>query len=298
VALIWLGALLIIGPIAGGLFSKVAAGKQMVDQFAPYMTTDALDRYRSDITTMRKAADDVNHVYATRGVAAGRFPGLDVYRVEATAINDRADALLQRVAAHQRDYDKVAAIGGFDRIPFLIVITGAIAIYAGWVLRYGARHRARPTALLAVVASTIVVLYPFISHFDSGATAGRRMLHGLSPVMTIGQVEQLQSDFVVLVTAVGELDTGFRAVVPPGPAGAPIHALVKQWPAISSDFASLVGTINDNVRNFNALNSLDSLTSGIGVSGLEAFPWMLVGVGVIITTLSVAALPRRRKEPE
>lgn len=296
VALICLGAVLIVGPIAGGLFSKVASGKQMVDQFAPYMTSDTLDRYSSDIATMRAAATGVAHVYATQHVRPGRFPGLDDYRVQATAINDRADSLLRQVRANQSDYQKVAAIGGFDRIPFLIVISGAVAIYAGCVLRFGGRGRARPTALLALVVSAAVAVYPFISSFDSGASAGRRMLHGLSPVMTTGQVRQLQDDFVVLVTAVGELDTSFRAVPQPGTAGHEIHVIVKQWPSISADFASLVGTINDNIRNFNALKSLDSLTSGVGASGLEAFPWMLVGTGVIIAALSAASLPRRRKE--
>lgn len=296
IALIGLGALLIVGPIAGGLFSKVASGKQMIDQFAPYMSSATLDRYGSDITTLRQAAGGVDQVYASQHVAAGRFPGLDDYRAQSAAITARADSLLRQVRATQSDYQKVAGIGGFDRIPFLIVIVGAVAIYAGCVLRFGPGRRARPTALLALGVSAAVALYPFVGSFDSGAIAGRRMLHGLSPVMTHGQVRQLQGDFIVLVTAVGELDTTFADVPQPGPAHTTIHSLVKQWPAISSDLASLVGTINDNIHNFNALQSLDASTSGISVSGLEAFPWMLVGTGAIIATLSAAALPRRRKE--
>jgi hypothetical protein len=221
---------------------------------------------------------------------------LDAYRRNAVTIDGRADALLQRVAATRNDYDKVAAIGGFDRVPFLIVISGAVAIYAGCVLRFGRRGRARPTALLALVVSAAVAIYPFVSNFDRGATAGRRMVDSLSPVMTAGQVRQLQNDFVVMVTAVGEMDTSFSAVPKPGLAATRIHDLVKEWPTVSADLASLVGTINDNIGNFNALERLDSLTDGVGVSGLEAFPWMLVGAGAIIAVLSAASLPRRRKE--
>jgi hypothetical protein len=268
----------------------------MIDQFAPYMTPDTLARYESDITTLRNGAAGVDAVYARQRIAAGRYPGLDDYRHSATDINDRAAALLNRVSASQRDYRQVAKIGGFDRIPFLIVISGAVAVYGGCVLRFGRRGRARSTALLVVVASAAVALYPFISSFESGAVGGRRMLRALAPVMTTGQVRQLQDDFIVVVTAVGELDTTFRAVPALGPADVAIHTLVKQWPSVSSDLASLVGTINDNVSNFNALHSLDSLTSGVGVSGLEAFPWLLVGIGATTATLSIAALPRRQKE--
>ena len=82
VALLCLGVLLVVGPIVGGLFSKVAAGKQMIDQFAPYMTSDSLARYDSDIATMRDGAAGVNEVYAAQHVASGRFPGLDQYRLQ------------------------------------------------------------------------------------------------------------------------------------------------------------------------------------------------------------------------
>ena len=296
VVLLCLGALLVLGPIAGGLFSKVAAGKQMIDQFAPYLTADSLAHYDADLTVLSNGAGGVDTVYRTQHVASGRFPGLDEYQVKAGAIDARAQDLLRRVTAAQPDYRKVADIGGFDRIPFLIVISGAVAVYGGCVLRFGARGRDRSTALLVVAVSALVVIYPFISNFETGATAGGRMLRALSPVMTSTQVRQLQDDFIVLVTAVGELDTSFSAVPHAGPAATEIHTLVAQWPTVSADLASLVGTIEDNISNFHALQDLDSLTSGIGVSGLEAFPWFLVGVGALSAALSVAALSRRKKE--
>lgn len=296
VLLIVLGAVLVLGPIIGGLFSKVAAGKQMIDRFAPHMTQDALARYSGDVATIRSGAAGVKAVYASQDVSPARFPGLDQLNAQAGAITDRADALLDRVAAARPDYDKVSEIGGFDRVPFLIVISGAVAIYAGCVLRFGGRRRAKGTALLVSAVSAVVALYPFVSGFGDGASAGHRMLRDLSPVMTAGQVSQLQDDFIVLVTAVGELDTSFAAVPRSGQPAAQIHGLVEQWPAVSSDLATLVGTINDNITNFNALKSLDGLAGGDDASGLEAFPWALVGIGAVSALLSVAALPRRTKE--
>jgi hypothetical protein len=114
--------------------------------------------------------------------------------------------------------------------------------------------------------------------------------------MTPDQVRHLQDDFIVLVNADGDLSTTFRSVPRSGQSAGAVNTLVKRWPGISSDLASLVGVINDNIGNFNALENLDALPRGVGLSGLEAFPWLLVGIGVVSAGLAVAALPRRGKE--
>jgi hypothetical protein len=296
VALLLLGAALTLGPIVGGLFSKVASGKQMFDQFAPHMEADALARYRADLGTLRNAAGAVDTVYAEQTVAAGRFPGLDAYRRQARAIDRRSSTLLDRVNRAEPDYRRTAKIGGFDRIPFLVVLYGIVAIYGGCVLLFGGRGRARTAAALVVLASVAFAAYPFVSDLNGGTHAGQRMLHSFAPFMTHGEVRQLQRDFVVLVTAVGELDTGFRAVPQTGQPATDVAALVNGWPGISSDLASLVGTINDNIRNFDALDSLDSTTRHLGVGGLAGFPWLLVGAGILGAALAVGAVPRRRRE--
>jgi len=296
VALLALGVVLVVGPIVGGLFSKVASGKQMIDRFAPHMEADALARYGTDLATLRQAAGAVDTIYAQQAVVAGRFPGLDAYRGEAGAIDRRASTLLERVSRAEPDYRRTADIGGLDRIPFLVVLYGMAAIYGACVLLFGGRGRARSAVALMVLASVALTAYPFVSDLNRGTRSGQRMLHSFAPFMTHAEVRQLQRDFVVLVTAVGELDTGFRAVPQTGPPAADVAALVDGWPRISSDLAALVGTINDNIGNFNALDDLNTLTRSVGVSGLQGFPWLLVGAAVLGATLSVAATPRRRKE--
>ncbi len=143
VVLVLLGVMLAIGPIVGGLFSKIASGKQMIDQFAPHMEADALARYGTDLQTLRAAAAAVDTIYAQQGVATGRFPGLDLYRRQASEIDRHATALLNRVERAEPDYRRIAKIGGFDRIPFLIVLYGIALIYGACVLLAGTRGRAR-----------------------------------------------------------------------------------------------------------------------------------------------------------
>jgi hypothetical protein len=296
--LLVLGGLLVIGPIVGGLFSKAAAGQQMIDQFAPYMEAGSLSRYGADLVTLRRGASGIDAVYRRQHVAEGRFPLLDDFRGQSTAILDRASALLDLVSAAKPDYERVDEIGGFDRMPFMIVLGGLVAFCGGCVLLAGTAGRARRAAVLVVLAAAALGTYPFVGGLYGGAPAGHRMLHSLAPVMTTGEVRQLQGDFVVLVEAVGELETSFRGVAQPGTAATDVATLVDKWPTISSDLASLVGVIEDNIGNFNALQDLDGLTRGVRVPGFVAFPWMLLGAGTASAALSIAGWPRSRKETQ
>ncbi len=295
-ALLALGVVLTFGPIVGGLFAKVASGKQLIDQFAPHMEADALARDNTDIARLRRGAAGVDGVYLRQRLPEGRFPILDEYRRQASGIDGRATNLLDRVEAAGPDYRRVAAIGGFDRVPFLIVACGLVAIYGSCVLLFGRRNRARWAVGLMMLAGAALSMYPFLSDLRTGAHAGERLLPQLAPVMTRENVRQLQRDFVVLVEADGELETGFRKVPRNATAAAGITAMVNAWPTISSDLASLVGVINDNIHNYNELEQLDALPRRVGLSGLAGLPWLLVGVGSACAGLSVAALPRRRKE--
>lgn len=294
--LLVLGILMVFGPIVGGMFAKTAAGNQMIDQFAPYMQSSALARYDRDVQTIEKAAVGVGAIYRQQHIAYGRFSGLDTFRSDSTAIVERASFLLHQVKGAQADYQQVSRIGGFDRIPFLIVACGLVEIYGACVLLAGRRSRAKSAAVLVVLASVALGAYPFISNLSDGAQAGQRMLHSLAPVMTPHKVRQLQEDFIVLVNVDGELSTTFRRVPQPGPADIGVTTFVRHWPNISSDLASLVGAVDDNISNYNALDDLDRLTRDVGLSGLGAFPWVLVGIGAVGASLALGAFPRRQKE--
>jgi hypothetical protein len=294
--LLVLGTALVLGPIVGGVFSKVASGQQLVDAFAPHLTLDSLDRYDGDLKTLREGATALTTVYGEQAIPKGRYPGLDDYRVEAPGIDARATTLLTRIRGAEPDYRKVADIGGFDRVPFLLVTTGLALAYAGGVLlgvhRGGRRQRAAGAAVLALAAGAALIAYPLLSSLPSGTRAGERLQHALAPLMTTQTVRAEQDDFVVLVTAVGELDTAFRAVQRSGQPGARLTALDQSWPAISSDLATLVGAINDNLHDYRQLVALDDTTSSLGFSGLIALPWFLVGAGGLSVAAALAALAR------
>lgn len=277
VALVLLGLVVLVGIVASGLFSTVAGGQQMIDELAPHVTVDALDRYDADVATLGSGADAVR----AAGVPAGDFPGIERWLDQESAIDTRATDLLALVRAAEPDYQEAASISGFDRVPLLVAAVALAAVATGIALARRARTGAVVPQLLL---SALLVAYPFLGHLWTGASSTSAVLESFEPVMTQSEVRALQQDFVVLVHAVGELDTGYRATPEAAAAGPEVKRLVEQWPAVSSDLAELVGTVNDNLDRYAALSSLPAFT---------IVPWVLVALGLLTASLAVAALPRR-----
>lgn len=296
-ALVILGLILVVVPVAAGLFGKVAAGQQLLTVFQPHLQPDALSRYQADLATVSAGREAVVRTYARDRLATGRFPGLDAWRsAHGAAIQPRAQSLLTTVEEAVPDYTSVQRIGGFDRIPFLIVGAGLGLTYAGVVLVAGRRRNYRPALALALGSSAALITFPFLSGLSAHSSAAVRLLHRLEPVVTRTEVLALQHDFVTLVTAEGEVDTQFRAIATGAEDRRALTRLRTQWPQISSDLAGLVGDLNDSIADLRALKSLNAL--GGPWPGFQTLPWVLVGAGAIGAALVAASIPRTLHRPK
>jgi hypothetical protein len=109
VVLLVLGGLLVLGPIAGGMFAKVASGNQLIDEFEPHLEADALARDEVDLEVLRRGAAAIDRVVVAAQVPEGEFPGVDQYRRTAAAIDGRASGLLDRIVSAEPDYRRVAS---------------------------------------------------------------------------------------------------------------------------------------------------------------------------------------------
>ncbi|MFT4042719.1 MAG: hypothetical protein QM673_06100 [Gordonia sp. (in: high G+C Gram-positive bacteria)] len=293
--LLIIGIILVVAPLAGGLFSDVAAGKQMLDEFSPRLQAAQLDSYRDDVTLLRDAATGLSRVYAAQSIPSGAYPAIDDYRAQSPAILRRADDLLARITSGVPNYRRVAAIGGFDRIPLLLLAVGTALIIAGSTLLFGRSTHARRAWSAAGIAGLVLVAYPWVGGLVAAGNSGEQMLRTLAPVMTAANVRTLQNDFVVVVTAVGVLDTEFTKVHTTGTDGAAINALRTNWPRVSGDLADLVGTVNNNLDNYDALRALDAVSRPVGISGFVGLGWLLLTLGLLIALVAAAGLIRQRR---
>jgi hypothetical protein len=290
VALIGLGAVLIVAPFALGLFGKVASGQQLLDRFTPLLTDDSLARFDADLALLRDGAVTVGRVGDQYGVPADRYPGVAAYRAAAPGIDERGTALIGSVRAGTTDFDRLAAVGGFDRLPLILVIAGiAFAVGGVAVLRSDARG-ARIGAVAAAVAGAGLVAFAASSGVLATAGPAQALVDRFAPIMNEAQVRTLQTDFVAVVGAVGEIDTGYPGVRVEPPEATELAQLKTGWPQASRDLADLVGQINDNIDNYRALVSLGRLSPIPGTTGWQVLPAVCIGAGVAGIVLAAAGL--------
>ena len=172
----------------------------------------------------------------SRGSPPAGSPSSMSYR--ATGIDDRPalDGLLARVTAAEPDYRKRRRHRRVRSNPVPVVLAGMVAIYGGCALLASGRQRARSAVALVVLAAAAIALdrreRPVQGHPGRGADVARP-----GPVMTSGEVRQLQDDFVVLVRPSASSTRPSARSPSAGPAADGSSSWSSAWPTISSDLA-------------------------------------------------------------
>lgn len=299
VLVLLLGAVLTIAPLAGGMFYPAAQGQAMIGAFEPYMTTDRLDGFRADLDRLAVARAATVRLDAANRIDAGRFPQVAGFQTRYGDIDADMTGLLDRIDSARGDFGNLAAMRPLDVIPFVPVGAGLLLIGAGvWGLRRGHTVPGRIGAAALVLAVAVgLVAYPVATSMVSHSRAASPLLDRFDGVVTAEKVRDVQDYFVVLVGAVGQIDSSYRTAVDTPVSSradlAGVDDLSASWQRMSSDFAGLIGTLNDNVKNYAGVARLDHRTDALGVGAFALLPWFLIGSGVLAGLLgAVGALGR------
>ena len=153
-----------------------------------------------------------------------------------------------------------------------------------------ARGALVPFAVLLVGAGMIA--FPFATSMFDRAPDGARMISAFRPYMQTARLAAYQAD-------VGELNQGFTQAAAKGPALLAPHATAaaaaarfaagnpqlvqfeQQWPEIDSTLKGLLGTMQSNRANYQAVASLPRFTM---------LPWFFIVPGSILAALAAVAL--------
>ncbi len=156
----------------------------------------------------------------------------------------------------------------------------------------GARSRgaAAPAAVLLIGATLIV--FPFATGMFQRAPKGARMIAAFAPYMRPARLASYDLD-------VRQLDEGFTEAAAKGPSLLSPHAgsatarrqfgasdpeliqFEQQWPQTHETLTRLLGTIQGNRGNYEAVAALPRFT---------LFPWFFIVPGAILVLLAAAAL--------
>jgi hypothetical protein len=168
-------------------------------------------------------------------------------------------------------------------------VSGIAAARAGQSLP--PRRRWPLLALLAVGAGLIAV--PVITQMSDRAPKGADMISAFEPYMQPERVESFKRDLRDVAAYTGELDNQIPATLYPdaaSPAAARQKVLEKnaqiaifsqQWKDVDKTFDDLLGRIQRNEDNYQAVASLPSF---------NLFPWFFLIPGALLIVLAAAGL--------
>lgn len=137
-----------------------------------------------------------------------------------------------------------------------------------------------PVAALALGIG--LLLAPVIFQMFSRAPGGGRMLDDFAPYMTNEVIGGFSDDLALIDTAVTAVEPAAGGVAS-DVRTTYFDELATSWPGIYEDMGGMLTTMEGNLDNFGAVQSLPPF---------PLFPWFFVGPGVMIVAFAVWALRR------
>jgi hypothetical protein len=282
VAILVIGVGLALAPLGFQMFSRAPAGGDMLDDFAPFMTDERLDRFTADLATIQAARDEA----ATFDLDPDRYPRASAFVARYPDIDEDMSSMLADIRASIPDYDGVAALPPFALFPFFFVAPGVLlAVAAVWALRRDGRQPlGRPRAIALVALGIGLIAAPIVFQMFTRAPGGAAMIDSFQPLMQRDRVTEIQGYFLVIGSGEAELRNQVVPDVEAAGGTAPASAaLTAEWQGISSGMAPMIGAMADNLDAFDGIAALPPF-------GL--FPWFFVIPGVLVLGLvRVASRP-------
>lgn len=270
-----IGLGLALAPAIFSMFSRAPAGGQMISEFKPYMRAGTLDAFGADLNLIDAAHQEVREAEVGAAGAVGEFSQ------EWPRIDRDMGSMLSTIEANVPRFDGLVALPPFWLFPWFFVLPGLlIAGLSVWALRSPLPRRRLATLVLAIVGLSVIAA-PAVFQMFTRAPGGAAMINDFRPLMTTANIGEIQSSFLVIAGAEGELRTQVLPQAVPGSFPA-TGAFVKEWPRIAAEMAPMIGAMADNLDNFAAVDALPSFS---------LFPWFFVIPGVLVFALALVARP-------
>jgi hypothetical protein len=286
VVILVLGVGLAAAPVVFQMFSRAPAGGVMIDDFRPFMTEETLTEFRGYLAEIDAARyeteSDIEPALDGADLAA-EYPQVATFVEQWDAIDTDMSDMLDTIDANRGRFDGVSSLPPFALFPWFFVIPGVLlVIVAGVSLRRVSTGRAALTIPL-VVLGVGLLLAPAVFQMFTRAPGGQAMIADFEPLMTRDRVTTIQGYFVTIGAAEGQLRTGAVPAATEADPSATFPAadqLSEDWPAIVSDLSEMVGSMADNLDNYEGIAALPPF-------GL--FPWFFVIPGVAVIALAIGA---------
>ncbi|MBJ8348180.1 hypothetical protein [Antrihabitans sp. YC2-6] len=293
-----IGVALILLPIVLGMFPRSAKGERMLAEFGPYMSTAHVDSLQADLQAIEGARQNVLTLQGSGNAPTGQYSYVDTFVRDYPAIRADMSSMLDTMSANVANYEQLSSLPPFSAMPWFFALPGAALTAIGIIGFRRARRGDRSPVLTAagVLLGAGLVIAPLAFGIFEKAPAADPILDDFSTVLTHDEVRKVQGYFVTLVGGQGELNSRYtKAVRDSHPAAdlGGIDELENRWQPMTSEFAGLIGVMNDNVENFDSVAALNDSTTAIGFRAFGQLGWFFVLPGVA-TVAALGAGPVRK----
>lgn len=301
-AIVFLGVGLIAAPGIFQMFTRAPLGKQMIDEFRPFMTESKIESFENYLVEIGAAADEADgelrsflREQATVSDAEFRstFAGITEFvEVYPTIQSDMGD-MLKTMRASIDNFAAVDALPEFNLFPWFFVAPGIMVAGLGWwALARSKQGRFISTQLWLLIGIGLgLIAAPAVFQMFTRAPLGGEMINDFRSLMSDKKVAAVQSYFLAIGGGEGELRLRVPELLARLGIGREdyesrfdaIAQFSRDWPRIANEMAPMVGAMSDNIDNFEAVDALPPF---------PLFPWFFVAPGVLVSGLAIAA---RRK---
>jgi len=280
VAVLVLGVGVMLAPAIFSMFSRAPMGRDMIDDFRPYMTAEQISLFEGFLDTIGAADAE------TAGTLDDAPAALETLHERWPIIDDDMGTMLSVMGDNIDNFEAVDALPPFDLFPWFFVAPGLMITV---VAAIGLARDDRRAIITAGVIGVGLIAAPAIFQMFSRAPLGGDMINDFRPYMTTEKVTSVQGYFIDLGAAEGALRTGVRAGAESTAALPASEAFISDWPRIANEMAPMVGVMADNVDNFAAVDALPPF---------PMFPWFFVIPGVMVAAAAGSAVrgDRRRHD--
>ncbi len=326
-AIVLVGVLLAVFPVATGMFGKTSGVEKLTGDFRASFTTDAVAQTRTDLDGIVAMSSELQtktlpalpealgmtpeDFSAFLGTA---YPDVAAGIPQLEAIIPRFEALVagfEAQAPNFREADSIPTSSLSSRVvPYLFLVPGLLLIGLGAA---GLARRNGRAPRVALVAAAVVGVGlaggALVLSVHSKGEAVDAMTEAFAPVFTDAGVEQARLDLAVVQSTAAELQTealpglatalgmsneefmGFIAANFPD-----VAAGVSSLDTVLPRFETLVNGIDANIGSFQQASDLPT-----GSMPATSLAWWLIVPGVLLVLVPVGALfaarsPRSRDE--
>jgi hypothetical protein len=285
---------------------RAPEGADMISAFEPYMQANRVESFRGDLHDISAYAAELD-----KQVPAALYPEaptpaaqrqkmlennaqVAIFSQQWKDVDKTFNTLIGKIEANEDNYQAVSSLPSFNLFPWFFLIPGGLLAFLAVAGLLFGRVAWLPLRRAALAIGVGLMIAPIVFQMYTRAPQGADMVKDFKSIENRANVQQVQGHFATITIGHGAIDgellpklraKGLTAKEIAGRLPGTTE-LNNRWTKILNNMTPMIGVMNDNVGNYQAIAALPPFTS---------FIWLFFIPGLLIVTLVLVAGTRPRE---